>query len=140
VDEAVVKAYRRLLRTGFEHAGSIEQPSVFLDTVREKVRICGRGGEYLQLFIRVSGDMIDDVTYLCTCDPTANVAVEILCSLIIGRPLVEAETVTEGSFCEWLGGESEELRAKAKGLLVLLHRGLARYRAEETGGIPSSTV
>jgi NifU-like protein involved in Fe-S cluster formation len=133
MDQAIIKYYRGLLRTGFQHAGSIERPSIFLDTVREKVRICGRGGDYLHLYISISCETISNIRYLCTCPPAANVAVEILCSLIIGKALVEIDTVTDDSFCETLGSESEELREKATGLLELMHRGLARYRAEADG-------
>lgn len=133
MDEAITKYYRGLLRTGFQHAGLIEEPSIFLDTVREKYRLCGRANDYMHLYVSIRGETISDVKYLCTCGPTANVAVEILCSMIIGKPLVEIGTVTDGSFCETLGSESDELREKAKGLLGLLNTGLTRYRAEAAG-------
>jgi NifU-like protein involved in Fe-S cluster formation len=129
MDEAVVKYYRQMCRTGFEHAGSLENPSVFLDTIGEKIRICSHVSHaYMHIFINISQGVIDDVKYLCTCDPTANVVVEILCSLIKGETLEEAEALTEKSFTGMLGGGGEEFLKKVKGIIELLHRGLGRYR------------
>jgi NifU-like protein involved in Fe-S cluster formation len=138
MDEAVIKYYRRLLRTGFPHAGSIENPSIFADSARGKFRLCGRANDYMHLYLRVQDETISDMKYLCTCGPAGNVAVEILCSIAAGRSLTEIEAVTVGSFCEALGNESEELREKAKGLLELLNAGLARYRAKD--GQPASAT
>ena len=126
MDEGVIKYYRKLLRTGFEHAGSFDNPSVFLDSHGEG-RVCG-AHEYMHIFINVSNGRIDGIKYLCTCDPTANVAVEILCTLLKGKTLEEAEAITEDSFFQAVGSRSEDLREKAKGLLELLNRGLARYQ------------
>jgi NifU-like protein involved in Fe-S cluster formation len=130
MDEVVVKFYRRLCRKGFEHTGELENPSIFLDTVGEKIRICSHVSHaYMHIYICVCDGVINDVKYLCTCDPTANVVVEILCSLIKGRTIKEAETITEESFVQALGGGGEEYRKKARGIIELLHRGLARYKA-----------
>jgi NifU-like protein involved in Fe-S cluster formation len=130
MDELVVKYYRRLCRNGFEHAGELENPSIFLDTVGEKIRICSHVSHaYMHIYINVNKGIIDDIKYLCTCDPTANVVVEILCSLIKGKTIKEAEAVTEESFFQALGGGGEEYRKKARGIIELLHRGLERYKA-----------
>ena len=126
MDEGVIKYYRKLLRTGFEHAGSFDNPSIFLDSAGEG-RVCG-AHEYMHIFISVSNGRIDGIKYLCTCDPTANVAVEILCTLLKGKKLEEVEAITEDSFFQAVGSRSEEMREKAKGLLELLNRGLARYQ------------
>jgi NifU-like protein involved in Fe-S cluster formation len=128
VDELVVKYYRRLCRTGFEHTGELENPAIFLDTVGEKIRICSHVSHaYMHIYIDVRDGVIDDIKYLCTCDPTANVVVEILCSLIKGKTMRQAEALTEESFTGALGGGGEEFRKKARGIIELLHRGLARY-------------
>ena len=95
MDEAVIKYYRKLLKTGFEHSGSIEKASIFLDNTGEKVLICGSTGDYMQLYVNVVNDKIEDITYMCVCDPTANVAVELLCILMKGKSLEEALTVKE---------------------------------------------
>lgn len=131
MDELVVKYYRRLCRTGFEYAGSLENPSIFLDTVGEKIRICSHVSHaYIHVFINICDGIIDDVRYLCTCDPTANVVVEILCSLIRKKTIKEAESLTKESFSKALGGGQEEFLKKAGGIIELLHRGLARYQED----------
>jgi NifU-like protein involved in Fe-S cluster formation len=130
VDELVVKYYRRLCRTGFEHTGELENPAIFLDTVGEKIRICSHVSHaYMHIYIDVRDGVIDDIKYLCTCDPTANVVVEILCSLIKGKTMRQAEALTEESFTGALGGGGEEFRKKARGIIELLYRGLARYKS-----------
>jgi NifU-like protein involved in Fe-S cluster formation len=129
MDEAVIKYYRKLLRTRFEYAGTIENASIFLDSVGEKVLICGSTGDFMQLYINVVKNRIDDMKYMCQCDPTANVAVEILCALLKGKTLEEAAALKEEAFFQFLGSNGEELQKKAKGLLELLNKGIARYRS-----------
>ena len=129
MDEAVIKYYRKLLRTGFEHAGSFDNPSIFLETVGDG-RICGRAGDYMHMFINITNGRIDGIKYLCTCDPTANVAVEILCALAKGKRLEEVQAITEDSLLQALGTESEDFRKKAKGLLELVNKGLAQYQVK----------
>ena len=129
MDELVVKYYRRLCKTGFEHAGSLENPSIFLDTVGEKIRICSHVSHaYMHIYINIRNGIIDDIKYLCTCDPTANVVVEILCALVKGKTIQEAEALTEDSFSQALGSKGEEFLKKVTGIIELLHRGLARYK------------
>jgi NifU-like protein involved in Fe-S cluster formation len=128
MDEAVIRYYRKLLKTGFEHAGSFKNASIFLDSAGEKVLICGSTGDYMQLYIQVINDKIDDIKYMCVCDPTANVAVEILCTLVKGITLNEAAGVKEEVFYQYLGSDGEELQKKVKGLRELLNRGIVRYQ------------
>jgi len=127
VDEAVIKYYRKLLKTGFENAGSFDNPSVFLESVGEG-RVCGHAGDYMHVFINVVNGRIDGIKYLCNCDPTANVAVEVLCNLAKGKRLDEAQAITEDSMLQTVGTGSEELRNKARGLLELLNQGLTQYQ------------
>lgn len=130
MDELVVKYYRRLCKTGFEYAGSLENPSIFLDTVGEKIRICSHVSHaYMHIYINVKNGIIDDIKYLCTCDPTANVIVEILCNLVKGKTVQKAEALTEESFSQALGSNGEEFLKKARGIIELLHRGIGRYKA-----------
>jgi NifU-like protein involved in Fe-S cluster formation len=130
MDELVIKYYRRLLKNGFEHAGSIENPSIFLDSVGEKIRICGSStSNFMHIYINIIDGMIDEVKYLCTCDPTANVVVEILCGLLKGKTVKEAEELTEYSFAVALGSRGEDFLNKSRGILELLNRGLARYKS-----------
>jgi NifU-like protein involved in Fe-S cluster formation len=128
MDETVIKYYRRLLRTGFGHSGSIENPTLFLDSVTEQIVHCGNIGNYMQLYVTVVNDRIDDMKYICSCDPAANVAVEILCVLGKGKTLNEAAEIKEQDFLRFLGTESEALRKRAEGLLELFNKGLSRLR------------
>ena len=45
-----------------------------------------------------------------------------------GKTLDEAAALTEKAFFQFLGSEGEELPKKAKGLLELMRRGIARYQ------------
>ncbi len=126
MDQAVIRYYRNLLKHGFVHAGSIENPSIFLDTVNENIPICGNVGDYLHLFIHIQDGVLHEINYLCTCDPTTNVAVEIFCILVKGKSLKELKTISNDLFFEVLADRSEELGKKAEGLMELLSRGLAR--------------
>jgi NifU-like protein involved in Fe-S cluster formation len=129
VDEAVTKFYRRLLRSDYEHVGSLENPSIFLDSVGEKIQICSQASNnYIHLYINIRDDIVENAKYLCTCDPAANVAIEILCTLVIGKDIESAKALQEADFYQALGSKSEDLGKKARGLLELLRTGLARYK------------
>ena len=127
----MIRYYRELQRKDFENAGSLDNPSIMLDSVGEGIRFCGgRPADYMHIYINVRDDRIEDIRYLCNCDPTANVAVEVLCNLVRGRTLEEVEATTEDSIFLAVGSRSEQLQKKAKGLLELMGRGLVRYRAQ----------
>lgn len=129
MDEQVIRYYRKLLRSGFEYVGSLENPSIFLDTVGEKIRICGHNSKnYLHIYILILNKRIEEVKYFCTCDPAANVVVEIFCKLIKGRTLREAEMITTDMFSQEAGSTGEEFLKKSAGIIDLLQRGLTRYR------------
>jgi NifU-like protein involved in Fe-S cluster formation len=133
MDELVVKNYRRLCKIGFENTGELENPSIFLDTVGEKIRICSHVSHaYLHIYINVRDNIVSEAKYLCTCDPAANVAVEILCKLVKGKTLEELDALNEESFIEALGGGGDEFRKKAAGLVELLRRGVEKYRASQS--------
>jgi NifU-like protein involved in Fe-S cluster formation len=137
VDEAVIRYYRRLLKTGFGHAGSFENASIFVEAVGEKMIHCGNAGNFMELYINVVDNTISDIKYLCSCEPTANVAVEVLCAIVKGKSLDEAAGVTEQVFYLFLGCAGEELRIKVRGLLELLNEGIARYKAQPCrNGLP----
>jgi NifU-like protein involved in Fe-S cluster formation len=130
MDEVVVKFYRQLCREGFKHTGELENPAIFIDTVGEKIRICSHVSHaYMHIYINVRDGVIEEIKYLCTCDPASNVAVEILCSLIGGKTIPEAEALTEADFTQALETDGEEYLKKARGLIELLHRGIARYKS-----------
>jgi len=133
MDQAVVKYYRAMLRKGFEYVGSLENPTIFLDTVGEKIRVCGHtSNNYMHIYISILDGHIDDIKYLCTCDPTANVVVEVLCGLIKGQSVAEAAALSVEDFRQVIGGGEEEFVKKVKGVMELLNRGLGRYQAATT--------
>jgi NifU-like protein involved in Fe-S cluster formation len=135
MDELVIKYYRRLLREGFRHTGTLENPAIFLDTVGEKVRICGNvSRNFLHLYIDVSHDSISDIRYKCMCDPIANVVVEIMCDLVAGKTLEEAIAINEESFVGVLGSRGEEFLKRTRGIIELLNRGIDRYRSAAQAG------
>ena len=126
MDTAVLQYYKRLLKDGFPHAGEIEDPTLFLDTVSENVPICGNLESYLHLYINIQKSVITEVKYLCTCDPPANVAVEIFCILLKGQTVEAGVSLTRDSFFQILGARSQELGERAEGLMKLLIRGVHR--------------
>jgi NifU-like protein involved in Fe-S cluster formation len=130
MDEAVIKFYRCLLREEFPNASSLENPSIFVEAVGERLINCGTAGNYMQLYLQVAEDRITDIKYLCACEPVMNVAVEILCNLARGMTLDEAADLTEEPFCQFLGSRDEVLGKKAVGLLALLNEGIAGYRGQ----------
>lgn len=130
MDEAVIKYYRHLLQSGFEHAGSLDDASAFVEAVGEKMIHCGNTGNYMQIYIKVDSNTISDIKYLCSCEPTANVAVEVICDLAKGRPLEEAANLSEQAVYQFLGSKGEELQLKTRGLLELLNEGISRYKSQ----------
>jgi NifU-like protein involved in Fe-S cluster formation len=128
MDEAVIKFYRRLLKEDFPNAGTLDNPSVFVEAVGEKLINCGNTGNYMQIYLQVDDQRIVDIKYLCSCEPVANVAVEIMCSLLKGKTLDEATGFKEEPFYQFLGCQDEGLRKKVQGLLELLNEGVARYQ------------
>ncbi len=136
MDEKVIQYYRKITREGYKYAGSFENPSIFLDSVGEKIPVCSKVfTAYVHIYINISNGIIEDIKYLHTGPPTMNVVAEILCSLVKGRTIEEAETLTEESFSVALGTNGEDFMKAAHGIIELLHRGLDRYKA----GILSAT-
>ena len=131
MDELVNKYYRLLLRNDFENAGSLENPSIFLDTVGEQLRICtGDVHNYLHVYIMVNAGFIEDIKYLCLCDPAANVVVELLCTLVKSKTIEEARGLTEGSFMLLLNSHNEDFLKKADIIIELLNKGIDRYLSQ----------
>jgi NifU-like protein involved in Fe-S cluster formation len=127
MEEAVTKYYRQLLRTDFENSGSIESASISIETVGEQMIHCGNTGSYMRLYLMVHENRIRSIKYQCSCEPTANVAVEILCNLVKGKTLDEVAAVSEQAFYQFLGCRGEELQIKVRGLLALLNEGIDSY-------------
>ncbi|MBN2240521.1 MAG: hypothetical protein JW712_12175 [Dehalococcoidales bacterium] len=131
MDEAVRLKYRQLVRTGFEYAGSIEDPSIFLDTVEEGIRLCSLSGQgYINIYISVKDDVIEDIRYLCSCDPTANVVVETMCLLMKGKNLEQVQAAVPQDYYNAIGSSGETLVERVKGIIELLNRGVEKYKTE----------
>lgn len=82
----------------------------------------------MQLYLQVSGRQITGARHLCICEPAANVAVEVLCTLLREKTLEEAAGLTEEPFYQVVGSRDRELGEKVVGLLALLNDGIARYQ------------
>ncbi len=130
MDEVIAEKYRELLETGFQFAGSFKDPTMFIDTKAEGISICGKGEEdFINIYIIVSNNVIDDIKYLCNCDPTANVVVETLCRMAKGKTLKEAKELTKEQFYEAIGSDGGTVRRKVWGTIELLNRVFGRYEA-----------
>lgn len=128
--EAIIAYYQGLLKTGFEHTGKLENASIFLKTFGEVSPVCGNADDFLNLYIQVVNNRISDIKYQCISDPTTNVAIEVLCTLLKGKTLDEAALIKEDAFSLFLGCEDEGMRKKAKFLLELLNKEILRYKTQ----------
>ena len=130
MDEVVAELYRKLLQTGFEYAGYFDNPTMFIDTKAEGISICGRGAnDYINIYINISSGIIAEIKYLCSCDPTANVVVEVLCRLAKGKTINEAKGLAKEQFYEAIGSDGGTVRKKVWGAIELLNRVFNRFEA-----------
>lgn len=128
MDELVKNYYRELMQVRFRHFGALVNPSIFVDSAGEHIYYCGSGNDFMQLFINITNNSISDIRYSCFCTPVANVAVEILCTLIEDKSLDEVALLNAQDICRYLGSGDEELQKKSKGILELLNIGIKRYQ------------
>lgn len=133
--QAIIKLYRQFLREDFGHAGPLDSASIFVEAIGEKMVHCGNSGNYMQLYLDVVGQRIVDMKYLCSCEPTANVAVEVLCTLVKGRTLDDALRVSEEALYEFIGCDVDELKVKVRGLLEMLREGISGYKTRAVEAI-----
>jgi len=136
MDEVVAERYRKLLESGFKYAGSFDNPTMFINTKAEGIHICGKGeSDYINLYLQVSNGVIDDIKYLCSCDPTANVVIEVLCHLIKGKTIAAAKALKKEQYYEAIGSDGGTVRKKVWGTIELLNRVFTRFeaRASESG-------
>jgi NifU-like protein involved in Fe-S cluster formation len=130
VDETVIRQYRQLLRQDFPHSGELEHPSIFVEAVGENLIHCGNTGNYMQLYLEIQGERISRMTYLCSCEPSANVAVEALCGLAEGKTLDEAASISREDLLLTIGSQDEELGLKSAGLIALLRQAIREFGHE----------
>jgi NifU-like protein involved in Fe-S cluster formation len=87
------------------------------------------GSDYMNIYIKATDGVITDTKYLCICDPTANVVVEVLCNLAKGLTLEEAKALTKEQFFEAIGSDGGTVRRKVWGAIELLNRVIKRHEA-----------
>ena len=125
--------YQKLIKTGFEHLGKIENAAIFLENFGEIGYNCGANDDFMYVYIQVDNNLITDIKYQCICDPVTNVSLEILCTLVKGKTLDEAALIKGEAFYQFLGCEDEMLQEKVKSLLELFNDGIIRYK--NTGNV-----
>ena len=130
MDEVLAARYRHLVEAGFPNAGSIDNPTMFIDSKAEGVSICGNAGtDYMNIYLKVANGLIQDIKYLCSCDPAANVVVETLCELATGKTLAEAKGLTKDQFYRAIGTDAGSVTRKVWGAIELLNRVINRFEA-----------
>lgn len=128
MDEVVAEKYKSLMEAGFTNAGSFENPTMFIDSKAEGIHICGKGeSDYINIYIMLKDGVVDDIRYLCSCDPTANVVIEVLCDLARGLTIGEAKALTKEQFYEAIGSDGGGVRRKVWGTIELLNRVFNRF-------------
>lgn len=140
MDEIVAERYRQLMQTGFEHAGTLDNPTMLIDTKAEGISICGQANrDYMNIYIKTSDGVITEIKYLCSCDPTANVVVEVLCNLAKGKTLKEAKALTREDFFRAIGSDGGGVRRKVWGIIELLNNVINRYETRTRESEKSTT-
>ncbi len=128
MDEVVAERYRALAQAGFPNSGKFDDPTMFIDTKAEGVSICGHGGEdFMNIYIKATDGVISRISYLCVCDPPANVVVETLCNLAKGLTLEQAKKLTKEQFFATIGSDGGTVTRKVWGIIELLNRVINRY-------------
>jgi NifU-like protein involved in Fe-S cluster formation len=124
----VAELYRKMMREGFKNSGSINNPTVFIDSKAEGISICGQGrSDFMNIYIKASNNVIVDIKYLCNCDPTANVVVEFLCDLVKNMTLQEAKALKKEQFYQALGTSKGSVPQKVWGAIELMSKVIKRY-------------
>jgi len=130
MDEKVIQFYRKITREGYQYSGSIDNPSIFLDSSGEKIPLCSKAVDsYVNIYIKIIDDIIVEVKYRHVGRPMSNVVAEIFCALLCGKTVQEAVDLTAQDFSDYLGTDDEEYKEASNSMIKLLHIGLDRYQA-----------
>jgi NifU-like protein involved in Fe-S cluster formation len=139
MDEAVRLKYRELVRTGFHYAEKIENPTIFLNTLEEGIRLCSASTNgFMNIFIEVKDAVVEKARYMCSCDPTANVVVETMCGLIEGKTLEQVKAISGEDYYQAVGSSGEALVERVRSIIELINRGIDKYLTKT--GIESDNV
>lgn len=133
MDDKVIQFYRKITREGYQYSGTLDNPSIFLDSAGEKIPLCSKAVDsYVNIYIKIKNDIIGAVKYRHVGRPMSNVVAEIFCTLLSGISIEEAADLTEKAFCDYLGTDNMEYREASNNMIKLLHIGLDRYKTERT--------
>ena len=128
MDNKVIQFYRKITREGYQHSGTIENPSIFLDSSGEKIPLCSKSVDsYVNIYIKIKDDFIEEVKYRHVGRPMSNVVAEIFCALLSGRTVAEAADLSGQDFSDHLGTDDEEYIEASNSMIKLLHIGLDRF-------------
>jgi NifU-like protein involved in Fe-S cluster formation len=91
----------------------------------------------MKIYLKIHAGIITDMRYLCLCDPTANVAIEILSGMLRNMTINDASKITPDKILRDVGSDGEELASKSSALVELIQKGLTRYAETHSnvGGI-----
>jgi hypothetical protein len=79
--------------------------------------------------------VVTDIKYLCSCDPTANVVVEVLCDLVRGMNLEQAKTLDKERFYKAIGTGGGAVPRKVWGAIHLMTQVIKRYEITGSGSL-----
>lgn len=95
-------------------------------TVDEKA--CRGGRDHLFLYLRIKGNVIEDIGFECGgCDTAMFVAGDILCELVRGKNFNEIENISKDEFIHFLAYEDEEGIKHFEIALKILKDGIKNY-------------
>ena len=87
-------------------------------------------GDFLRVYVRVDGDVIRDISFLCQGCPAAIASGSATCELALGKSIHEAMYITEETVSQYLGGlPREKLHCSNLGVAAL------RYAVADYKGI-----
>jgi NifU-like protein involved in Fe-S cluster formation len=131
MNEAIRLYYKELLKTGFKHAGLIENPSIIMNYDTTKGHLCDRTGDELHVYISIHEGLVNDAKYVGICEATLNVAVEVLCYLVKGRSINEIKNLNDDAFIKAIGSHDDKFLKKARILLDFLKDKVYEYEQDK---------
>jgi NifU-like protein involved in Fe-S cluster formation len=131
MDAKVIQFYRKITREGYQFSGTINNPSIFLDSSGEKIPLCSKSVDsYINIYIKIKDDILEEVKYRHVGRPMSNVVAEIFCALLNGITIEKAVGLTARDFSDYLGTDDEEYLEASNSMIILLHIGLDRFKSK----------
>lgn len=91
-------------------------------------------GDYLQVFIRIENEIIEDISYLVYGCAAAIATSSMITCMVKGQDMVDALAVTEEQVSEELGGLPEDKMHCSNLGVKALHDAVENYVMNEKGG------